>query len=123
MEESEINRTFAAVSALWDRIRRDSEQPTDEIAALAEATFASVKKTIGARRWHQVQLEKLVAALNDHRRKRQQHPATTMWLMVALKDIADLVEPMERVAEDLRTPADEARVDALLDEIRTWRSV
>lgn len=122
MTEDDVVATYTHLSDLTSRIRIHFDQPTADIAALAEDTLALATRDGGVRCWHEGQLEKLVAALNSHRRKREQNPNSTMWLLLAVHDIAGLLEPMERVAEDLREPADEKRVEALLAEIRTWRS-
>lgn len=121
MTEDEIRGLHASLSAIAERILKNFEQPTSEIAMLAESTFEGVSAVKGARRWDQGQLEKIVAAFNDHRRTRLLRPATTMWLLLILHDIAGLAEPNERVAESLRKPADADRVSDLLAEIRAWR--
>lgn len=121
MDEDEILGVHQVANVLWSRIHEDGEQPTREIAELAEQTFDAATATTGACRWHEHMLDALVRALNDHRRARRANDASIFMLTVALNDVVGLATPISSVLETLREPADPERVAALLAEIRTWR--
>lgn len=120
MNEDEIGAVFDATHGLALRVRV-GEQPTAEIAALAEDTFHSATAALGPRRWHESRLDGIVRSLNWHRGSRARVGASITGLTLALSEVALLAAPMETVIETAREDADEQRVSGLLAEIRTWR--
>jgi len=120
MEEDEILALYDACAALGARVRA-GQQPTQEIAALADDTRAAITTSIGLRGWHEHQLDGVVRSLNWHRDSTARYPASITGLTLALNCIALMGATMETVIETAREPADPARVAALMTEIRRWR--
>ncbi len=120
MNDDEILALFDACTALGTRVRA-GQQPTQEIAALADETRAAVATRIGLRGWHEHQLDGVMRSFNWHRDSAARNPASITGLTLALNCIALMGAPMETVIETARGPADDVRVAALMEEIRRWR--
>lgn len=120
MNDDEILALHDACTALSARVRR-GEQPTQEIAALADDTRAALATSIGLRGWHEGQLDGVARSLNWHHDCASRNPVSITGLTLALNCIALMAAPMDTVIETAREPADVARVAELVAQIRRWR--